>query len=64
MDPGTARRALIAPPRIWRAPHPDDLTFPDRPRWRRATIVDWLDNRPGKGARTDLKSKQPGFPSS
>ncbi|WP_055751328.1 AlpA family transcriptional regulator [Frankia sp. AvcI1] len=54
-------RALRASNRM---PPPDDLTFPDRPRWRRATIVDWLDNRPGKGARTDLKSKQPGFPSS
>jgi hypothetical protein len=38
-------------------PDPDDLTFPDRPRWRRSTVVAWLDSRPGQGTRTDLQPK-------
>ncbi len=38
-------------------PEPDDTTVPDRPRWHRNTIVTWLDNRPGKGTRTDLQPK-------
>ncbi|MBL7487337.1 MarR family transcriptional regulator [Frankia sp. AgB1.9] len=30
-------------------PEPDDLTFPDRPRWHWTTIATWLDARPGAG---------------
>jgi len=30
-------------------PEPDDLTFPDRPRWHWATIEGWLKARPGAG---------------
>ncbi|ORT46977.1 hypothetical protein [Frankia sp. KB5] len=41
-------------------PAPDDLSVPDRPRWRRDTITTWLDNRPGQGKRTDLRAKPSG----
>ncbi|WP_261561836.1 MarR family transcriptional regulator [Frankia tisae] len=51
------RNSLRALRATHRMPEPDDLTFPDRPRWRRATITTWLDNRPGKGTRTDLRPK-------
>ncbi|MCM3882143.1 helix-turn-helix domain-containing protein [Frankia sp. R82] len=37
-----------------RFPPPDELPAPDRPRWRRSTVLDWLATRPGQGARTDL----------
>ena len=40
-----------------RMPAPDDRTVPDRPRWRRSTVVEWLDARPGQGTRTDLRPK-------
>lgn len=40
-----------------RMPPPDELPAPDRPRWRLSTITTWLDNRPGRGARTDLRAK-------
>ncbi|WP_256789863.1 MarR family transcriptional regulator [Frankia sp. AvcI1] len=40
-------------------PEPDELPAPDRPRWRRSTITEWLANRPGKGKRTDLTRKEP-----
>lgn len=33
-----------------RMPAPDELPVPDRPRWRRSTIVGWMANRPGRGA--------------
>jgi predicted DNA-binding transcriptional regulator AlpA len=31
-------------------PEPDASPVPDRPRWRRSTIDNWLANRPGRGA--------------
>lgn len=39
-------------------PEPDDLSVPDRPRWRRDTITEWIGRRPGKGRRTDLARKE------
>lgn len=38
-----------------RLPEPDDLSVPDRPRWRLSTITAWIASRPGRGARTDLR---------
>ncbi|MDJ0464999.1 MarR family transcriptional regulator [Streptomyces sp. H27-C3] len=38
-----------------RMPAPDEQPAPDRPRWYPATITTWMANRPGRGARTDLK---------
>lgn len=37
------------------APQPDgiDETF-GRRYWRRSTVQTWVENRPGRGARTDL----------
>ncbi|WP_035740268.1 helix-turn-helix transcriptional regulator [Parafrankia elaeagni] len=37
-------------------PEPDDLSVPDRPRWKTSTVEAWLLGRPGRGTRTDLKS--------
>lgn len=34
-----------------RLPEPDELPVPDRPRWRRATILAWQASRPGQGRR-------------
>ena len=36
-----------------RLPEPDDLTVPDRPRWRLSTFEAWMRTRPGQGHRTD-----------
>ncbi|MCK9895219.1 MarR family transcriptional regulator [Frankia sp. AgB32] len=47
--------SLRAMRRMGQMPAPDELPVPDRPRWRRETIVAWLDSRPGKGARTDRR---------
>lgn len=38
-----------------RIPPPDDDSIPDRPRWNRATIDEWLATRPGRGKRTELR---------
>jgi predicted DNA-binding transcriptional regulator AlpA len=32
-------------------PEPDDLTFPDRPRWKRSSIDAWMASRRGQGWR-------------
>ncbi|TQE33051.1 MarR family transcriptional regulator [Streptomyces ipomoeae] len=37
-------------------PPPDELPAPDRPRWYPTTIRTWAASRPGRGARTDLKT--------
>ncbi|MEU3704712.1 MarR family transcriptional regulator [Streptomyces anulatus] len=39
-------------------PAPDEQPTPDRPRWYPETITTWMANRPGRGARTDLKGEQ------
>ncbi|THJ49416.1 MarR family transcriptional regulator [Candidatus Frankia alpina] len=38
-------------------PVPDDLSQPARPRWKLSTFKGWMANRPGRGARTDLRRK-------
>lgn len=53
------RNSLRAMRRMGQMPEPDELPVPDRPRWRRSTITTWLDNRPGRGRRTDLARKEP-----
>jgi predicted DNA-binding transcriptional regulator AlpA len=35
-------------------PPADDTSVPDRPRWRRSTVIAWDKKRPGPGFRTDL----------
>ncbi|OHV20988.1 MarR family transcriptional regulator [Parafrankia soli] len=42
-----------------RLPEPDNTEVSDRPRWRTSTITAWLANRPGRGARTDLRPPDP-----
>jgi predicted DNA-binding transcriptional regulator AlpA len=39
-------------------PSPDDVSVPDRPRWRASTIRHWMENRRGRGTRTDLIRKR------
>lgn len=39
-----------------RMPRPD-ATIGTTPGWTEKTIHEWMDNRPGTGARTDLKKK-------
>lgn len=41
-----------------RMPPPDDDSVPDRPRWRLSTFEAWMRDRPGRGARTDLRDPQ------
>lgn len=48
-------KGLRAQRAMGRLPEPDAHPAPDRPRWRRSTILAWLDNRPGQGRRTDLR---------
>ncbi|WP_083473018.1 AlpA family transcriptional regulator [Frankia sp. R43] len=40
-------------------PEPDDLSVPDRPRWKTSTFEAWMASRPGRGARTDLQPPDP-----
>jgi hypothetical protein len=42
-----------------RLPEPDDVSVPDRPRWRASTFARWMAERPGQGTRTDLAEHQP-----
>jgi predicted DNA-binding transcriptional regulator AlpA len=39
-------------------PAPDVLPVPDRPRWHRATIDQWLISRPGQGAPGRPRAKR------
>ena len=39
-------------------PAPDDLPVPDRPRWHRSTIDQWLTQRPGQGAPGRPRAKR------
>lgn len=43
-----------------RLPKPDDLSVPDRPRWREATITAWHAGRPGQGNHTRGKQRRGG----
>lgn len=42
-------------PHQWRyrkeLPPPDDTSIPDRPRWRRSTLLAWWSTRPNRGGR-------------
>jgi hypothetical protein len=40
-------------------PEPDDLSVPDRPRWRRSTIEAWIPTRRGMGAPGRPRKRTP-----
>ncbi len=54
VKPGTVRKYRTE----GRFPPPDNLDVPDRPRWYRSTVVAWMENRPGQGARTDRRKSE------
>ncbi len=54
---GVARSTLRKYRSEGRLPPPDDDSVPDRPRWRVSTFEKWLKERPGRGARTDLRGR-------
>ncbi|HLL69112.1 MAG TPA: hypothetical protein VK453_25855 [Micromonosporaceae bacterium] len=64
----TAEAAKLAgvQPVTWRgyvhrqhAPPPDGHLDARTPYWYRGTVETWITHRPGRGARTDLREKQP-----
>ncbi|MDT3445018.1 MerR family DNA-binding transcriptional regulator [Pseudofrankia sp. BMG5.37] len=52
VEPSTLRRYRSQ----GRMPPPDDVSVPDRPRWRLSTFQAWMRDRPGRGR--SLASRQ------